>query len=338
MVRRAIRKLTTYWAAVKYLQRHAPGSAIEFSARLEGMETIAFGHRLGIPAGTILSATNGGRLTIGDDVKFGKDCTVSAGKGRAVWIGKGCTFNARCNIDGDVVIGAQCVFSANIFASSSHHGFDVQPELLIREQDLLRDRALSRRPDLVEPVVFGEDCWIGWNAVIMKGVRIGRGAVIGANATVTTDVPPYAIVGGTPARILKRRLTFSPPSELLADQVSSRPYFYEGFDVLTFPPEREGVSYATRGISRVALVLDGSVAQALELDMLTSQPLDLAVSCNGSHVGNCRTAAGASVARVMLRDAPASVDAFFPDMRVIEITTASIVAEHSWGIRRATLQ
>jgi maltose O-acetyltransferase len=54
-------------------------------------------------------------------------------------------------------------------------------------------------------VVIEDDVWIGVHAIILPGRRIGRGAIIGAGSLVTKDVPPYAIVGGNPAKILKYR-------------------------------------------------------------------------------------------------------------------------------------
>lgn len=54
-------------------------------------------------------------------------------------------------------------------------------------------------------IVLGNDVWIGYEAVILAGVTIGDGAIIGARAVVTRDVPPYAIVGGVPARLIRRR-------------------------------------------------------------------------------------------------------------------------------------
>lgn len=54
-------------------------------------------------------------------------------------------------------------------------------------------------------IVIDDDVWIGTNAVVLSGVHIGQGAVIAAGAIVTKDVPPYAIVGGVPAKILKYR-------------------------------------------------------------------------------------------------------------------------------------
>ena len=56
-------------------------------------------------------------------------------------------------------------------------------------------------------VVIGSDVWIGANAVITPGVRIGDGAVVGAGAVVTKDVAPYTIVGGVPAKVIGNRKT-----------------------------------------------------------------------------------------------------------------------------------
>jgi len=52
-------------------------------------------------------------------------------------------------------------------------------------------------------VAIGDNVWIGSNSCIMPGVTIGRGAIIGANAVVTKDVPPYALAAGNPARVIK---------------------------------------------------------------------------------------------------------------------------------------
>lgn len=59
--------------------------------------------------------------------------------------------------------------------------------------------------ELKDPIEIGHDCWIGQRAFIVGGVKIGTGAVVLAGAVVTKDVPPYAIVGGVPAKVLKYR-------------------------------------------------------------------------------------------------------------------------------------
>lgn len=53
------------------------------------------------------------------------------------------------------------------------------------------------------PIILEDDVWIGENCIILSGVKIGQGAVIAAGAIVTNDIPPYAIAGGVPAKVIK---------------------------------------------------------------------------------------------------------------------------------------
>lgn len=64
-------------------------------------------------------------------------------------------------------------------------------------------------------IVIGNDVWIGYEAVIMAGVHIGDGAIIAARAVVTKDVPPYTIVGGTPAKEIRKRFDAEVIQQLL---------------------------------------------------------------------------------------------------------------------------
>ena len=63
----------------------------------------------------------------------------------------------------------------------------------------------EKRPEDDRDIVFEGDNWIGANTTILRGVTVGRGAVIAAGAVVTKDVPPFSIVGGVPARVIKMR-------------------------------------------------------------------------------------------------------------------------------------
>ncbi len=65
--------------------------------------------------------------------------------------------------------------------------------------------AVMRHTSIAKPVLIEDDAWLGTHAVILPGVRVGRGAVVAAGAVVTEDVPADTIVAGVPARIVKRR-------------------------------------------------------------------------------------------------------------------------------------
>ena len=98
-------------------------------------------------------------------------------------------------------------------------------------------------------IVIGNDVWIGYEAVIMAGVHIGDGAIIAARAVVTKDVPPYTIVGGTPAKEIRKRFDADAIQQLLmlkwwnwsTDKIRQcLPYIAEGKmnELLTINKER----------------------------------------------------------------------------------------------------
>ena len=64
--------------------------------------------------------------------------------------------------------------------------------------------------------VIGDGCWIGSRAMIMQGVTLGEGAVVATGAVVTQDVPPYAVVGGVPAKVIKYRFSEADIEKLLS--------------------------------------------------------------------------------------------------------------------------
>lgn len=65
----------------------------------------------------------------------------------------------------------------------------------------MRSQGIKKYP----PVRIDDDVWVGARAIILPGLKIGRGAIIGAGAVVTKDVPPYAVCAGNPARVIKYR-------------------------------------------------------------------------------------------------------------------------------------
>jgi len=79
----------------------------------------------------------------------------------------------------------------------------------------------SPTPHAVGPTILDDDVWIGYGATVLGGVHIGQGAVIGARALVTKDVPPYAVVGGVPARLIHYRFNGSIREKLLGLDLSN---------------------------------------------------------------------------------------------------------------------
>jgi acetyltransferase-like isoleucine patch superfamily enzyme len=107
-------------------------------------------------------------------------------------------------------IGAFCSISWNVTIGGANHDYTriCQHSMLYDEQSDIRPNGIDNCYDrFSEPLTIGNDVWIAAGAVITRGITIGDGAVIAANAVVTKDVPPYAIVAGSPAKIIKYRFT-----------------------------------------------------------------------------------------------------------------------------------
>ena len=88
-------------------------------------------------------------------------------------------------------------------------------------QEYEKDKNLDTiAPDNIKPVktFVGNDCWIGTGAYIKNGIKIGNGAVVGARSVVTKNVPPYAIVAGSPAKVIKFRFSDEIITQLLKVQ------------------------------------------------------------------------------------------------------------------------
>jgi maltose O-acetyltransferase len=110
--------------------------------------------------------------------------------GRKVSIGKGTVINYGCLLytTGGLSIGEGVSISAGTWLVTGTH-----------------DIADPQFTAFYKPIVIGNHVWIGMRATILAGVTIGEGAIVMAGAMVTHDVPPYAIVGGVPAKVIKQR-------------------------------------------------------------------------------------------------------------------------------------
>ena len=114
-----------------------------------------------------------------------------------------------------IACGAKFLFnSANHTLSS----LSTYPFPLFFEEWGLEKKSVMKAWDNKGDIVIGNDVWIGYEAVVLAGVTIGDGAIIGTRAVVTKDVPPYTIVGGVPAKPIKRRFPEETISALLEIQ------------------------------------------------------------------------------------------------------------------------
>jgi carbonic anhydrase/acetyltransferase-like protein (isoleucine patch superfamily) len=140
---------------------------------------------------------NGGPITLGNGVHLHRDTFLQTGQGGSVQIGPRTHIQPRCQlsaylspiiIGSDVEIAPYCAFYPYDHGISKGSG------------------PIARLPLHTKGgIVVGDGAWLGVGVIILDGVRIGKGAVVGAGAVVTRDVQDGAIVGGSPARVLKMR-------------------------------------------------------------------------------------------------------------------------------------
>ena len=140
-----------------------------------------------------------------------------ADKGKNVIIGNYCEFiPTHIHVGNNVSIGHNASFIASIAHIYIGNNVIFGPNVTIRGGDHRIDfvgkhisnvKDNEKLPENDADVIIKDGVWVGCNVTILKGVTIGEGAVVAAGSVVTKDVPPYKIVGGVPAKILKDRFT-----------------------------------------------------------------------------------------------------------------------------------
>lgn len=158
---------------------HAFGwrSTLQSCMMLTNSQHISIGRRVIIRKGARLEVVGGEQrdsatLTIGDNTAI--------------------QFNFHCGAADSVSIGKDVVIGGGVYVTDHDHCFD--------------DAVLSVRKNsnlISAPVVIEDGCFLGEGCVILKGVKIGTRSVIGANAVVTKDIPPYSVACGNPAKVIK---------------------------------------------------------------------------------------------------------------------------------------
>jgi acetyltransferase-like isoleucine patch superfamily enzyme len=136
-------------------------------------ETISLGRNVYVGHNTILKGYHRNQMRIGDET----------------WIGQQCFFHSA----GGLTIGARVGIGIAVKIITSQH------------KEAGREIAVLFSPIECAPVVIEDDSDLGVGSVILPGVTVGRGAVVGAGAVVTRDVPAYAVAAGVPARVIRFR-------------------------------------------------------------------------------------------------------------------------------------
>lgn len=130
---------------------------------------------------------------IGSGCRLDKNIFVMPNR---VTLGKRCYIGRYSYLDGDITIGDFTMLASSVAIIGGDHAFRQRNVLMI---DAGREHW--------NPTWIGSDVWIGHGATILNGVRIGDGAIVAAGAVVVKDVAPYTIVGGNPAKMLKKRFS-----------------------------------------------------------------------------------------------------------------------------------
>ena len=136
----------------------------------------------------------GEQINIEHGAVFGSGSHISVGSRSGIGIDS--DLHGTITIGEDVMMGPRCTML------SRNHSFD-DTSRPMNQQGFGQD----------QPIVIENDVWIGANVTITSGVRVGQGSVLAAGAVVTSDVPPYSIAGGVPARVLRSRKPGDPQTE-----------------------------------------------------------------------------------------------------------------------------
>jgi len=174
--------------------------AIERGGTVRNSNNIFLGKGVIIDQNVVLDARKGKslepKLILGNNCFVGSNSLLLA-KGGNIELGSSVNISTSCRIasEGPIKIGNSVLISSYCYIGPGNHNIS-DLNVSVMEQGMEKGRG----------VVIGNNCWLGARVTILDGVTIGDNAVIGAHSLVREDVPPNAIVAGTPAKLIKYRI------------------------------------------------------------------------------------------------------------------------------------
>ena len=314
-----------YLASMRWLARGVrvnPSSCF-----VDGVAPVRIGTGSAVGARCRFEVGGDGRIEIDERVWIAGDVEFeTSGK---VEIGTGTTIQRRCTVNGDVRIGAGCIFAPNVFVSSGTHPFRLFPELPIREQERRQAAADVASAGASRAIWIQDDCWLGVNVVVCPGVVIGKGSVVGANAVVTRDIRPYSVVAGAPARPIGNRLDWRPGTSVRADRESDQIYRLSG---KVGPSADAGAQYFEADAASPLCVALSCPASAAALAIHWQAPTGVEFEAGGqSH----RVPAGSGVLEMAADVDPAADGVYRCWVRVTDRTPGAVLRVSQVSIEAA---
>ena len=167
---------------------------------LRNRRFITFGAGVTLGRGVVIDGLSIEGVYIGDRVNIGQYSIIEAtgvirdiGKGFRIGNDSGLGAYSFVGAAGGVTVGDNVIMGQRIGFHSENHNFE-RTDIPIKEQGVTR-----------KGIVIEDDCWIGANVVFLDGAHVGHGCVIAAGAVVRGEIPPYSVVGGVPAKVIKSR-------------------------------------------------------------------------------------------------------------------------------------
>lgn len=171
-------KLSYYMCLVSYyfIARHLPGSDAPYSFGSKQIRRFLC-KRIFKRAGKNINIEHGAFFASGRDIEIGDNSGIGL----------------NCRVNGPLKIGNDVMMGPDVMIFTQNHKYD------------RLDIPMRLQTDPKKLVVIEDDVWLAARVIVLPGVTIHKGAIVGAGAVVTKDVPEYAVVGGNPARIIKYR-------------------------------------------------------------------------------------------------------------------------------------